>query len=293
MRWSMSTRKAFSGSALAGMGAAAALLLAGCAETSSSTTAVKTETVYKTMDSAPSSAPASKSSSKQPSAQGDCTAPVIALDAGHNPVETAQFDPATGVAMRDYPNGAEDADSMAVSEQVQKALTKDGYTVVMVKKSVDDDVTYRERVTRAEQAGADIGVSIHTYTDDHRVFVQRTGLFREGPGPDGEQKRVEYTNAATAKKSQKYGAAIAKARTAVEGREVTVADNSFDGRAPLWSGNIPMIMLISEKVPWVYNEFGVPGGGGSAPIGDDGVATYADGVADGIKAALPNACRPK
>lgn len=192
--------------------------------------------------------------------------------------------------MRDYPNGAEDDDVMAVATKTKSALEKQGYTVVLVKKSVSESVTYRTRVDRAEQAGADIGISIHTYTDDHRVFPQRVGLFREGVSSNGETVRVAFTNADTAAKSQSLSKTFAETRTKVESRPVTVSDNSFDGRAPLWSGNIPVISLISEKVPWVYNEFGINGGGGSNPIGADGINLYAKSLTESTIAALPNSC---
>ncbi|MFT3663342.1 MAG: N-acetylmuramoyl-L-alanine amidase [Gordonia sp. (in: high G+C Gram-positive bacteria)] len=248
-------------------------------------------TVFKTAgETVESSSPTSKEVLSASVKRDGCKAPVVAIDPGHNPVETAEFDPITGVAMRDYSNGAEDEDTMQVSLRTKRSLERDGYEVVLLKRSVNENVTYRERVTRAEKAGADIGVSVHTYTDDHRVFPQRVGLFREGVGANGKHTRVEFKNAATAAKSLQYSTAVAKARTQVEGQPVLVTDNSFNGRAPLWPGNIPMIALISEDIPWVYNEFGVPGAGGSVPIGEAGVKTYAEGLTKGIKAALPNTC---
>lgn len=269
--------------------ACTAALVTACGSSSSEDSGVATVTAFETAGRASSSS--TESVAKQTTGRsGECRAPVIAIDPGHNPVEIAEFDPVTGVAMRDYSNGAEDRDTMAVSLKVKRSLESAGYKVVLLKKSVSESVTYRERVTRAEKAGADIGVSVHTYTDDHRVFPQRVGLYREGIGADGKPLRVVFQNAETARKSLTYSTAIAKARSIVEGQQVVVADNSFDGRAPLWSGNIPMIALISEKIPWAYNEFGIPGGGGSAPIGDAGIAAYADGLTKGIEAALPNNC---
>ena len=270
--------------------AVASTLATGCSSSVENAAAVVTETVYETQKSTDST---SLQSSAQPktSTTAGCRAPVIALDPGHNPVEVSAFDAETGVAMRDYSNGAEDSDVMAVAEDVKSDLEAKGYTVVLLKKSVDENVNYRERVDRAEKAGADVGISIHTYTDDKRIFVQRVGLSRSGIGSDGQPLTVTYTNAQTAKKSQQLAGKMAAARSGVEGREVLVTDNSFDGRAPLWRGNIPMIALISEQVPWVYHEFGTPGGGGSAPIGQDGIATYAEGITAGVVAALPNKCQ--
>ncbi|MFT3715836.1 MAG: N-acetylmuramoyl-L-alanine amidase [Gordonia sp. (in: high G+C Gram-positive bacteria)] len=216
--------------------------------------------------------------------------PVLAIDPGHNPTEIDDYDTQTGVLMRDYPNGAEGQDVMDVATGVKNRLEKAGYTVVLLKKSVDESINYRDRVDRAEQAHADLAISLHTDIDNHKVFVQRVGLYREGAGQDGTEKRVTYTAAATAAKSQRMGEAFAAARSKVEGQPVVVTDNSFDGRAPLWGGNIPVIELISTKVPWVYNEFGTATAGGSEPIGDAGIATYTDSVVAGVRAALPK-CR--
>lgn len=231
-------------------------------------------------------------SSPPKSRPGECTPPVIAIDPGHNGETVAEFDVATGIAMRDYPNGSEDADAMAVSTKVKAALEKEDYAVILLKKSTAENVSYRERVTRAERANADVGISIHTYTDDHRVFPQRVGLYREGIGPDGQLKRVTFTNSELAARSQNLSAKYATARSKVEGRQVQVTDNSFDGRPPLWAGNIPVIALISQEVPWVYHEFGINGGGGSNPIGPNGVEIYAESIVAGTKAALPNTCDP-
>lgn len=221
--------------------------------------------------------------------QSTCKKTVIALDPGHNPSAIEEFDQITGAKMVDYPNGAEDGDVFTVANLVSNALKSDGgYEVVLVKKNPQESVTYRERVDRAEKAGAVIGVSIHTSPGDHSVFPQRVGLFREGPGQDGATKRVEFTASDVAARSEMFAGKFARARSASEGVQVQVRDNTFDGRAPLWSGNIPIISLISTKVVWVYNEFGpASGGGGANKIADGDLQKYADGIVAGIKASAP------
>lgn len=219
-----------------------------------------------------------------------CAQPVVALDPGHNPVRIDSFDPRTGAAQIDYPNGAEDGDVFSVATQVASALRSSGYRVVFLKRSPLESVTYRQRVDRAEQARADIGISIHTSPGAHAVFVQRVGLHRQGPGADGATKRVTFADSATAARSQRYAAAIASARTRAEGTRVTMQDNDFGGRAPLWSGNIPMIALIATHTPWVYNEFGPNGTGGSIPMSSAALRDYASGIAAGVRAALPRHC---
>ncbi|WP_347956055.1 hypothetical protein [Gordonia aichiensis] len=218
-----------------------------------------------------------------------CTKTVIALDPGHNGVHIEPFDPVTGAKMVDDPNGEENFDAFTVAKLVaQKLGTAGGYSIVILKDEPMSNVSYRDRVSKAEQAGAVMGVSIHTSPGDNAVFPQRVGLFRQGPAEDGSNKKVTFTVENVASRSALFSGKFARARSSVEGTQVQVRDNSFDGRAPLWSGNIPIISLISNKVPWVYNEFGpASGGGGANKIADSDLQTYADGLVAGIKASAP------
>ncbi|MFT4201368.1 N-acetylmuramoyl-L-alanine amidase [Gordonia sp. (in: high G+C Gram-positive bacteria)] len=230
--------------------------------------------------------PGSSGSSTTP-----CGTPVVALDPGHNPVRIESFDPMTGAAQIDYPNGAEDRNVFAVAQQVATTLRARGYRVVLLKRSVGESVSYRQRVARAEHAGAAIGISIHTSPGVNAVFPQRVGGWRSGAGRGGRQTRVVFTNPATAAASQRYSAAVAAARSRAEGHRVVVKDNDFGGRAPLWAGNLPIISLIAVNTPWVYNEFGPAGGaGGSIPVGAAALRAYAKGISDGVLAALPRHC---
>ncbi|MGB6124125.1 MAG: N-acetylmuramoyl-L-alanine amidase [Gordonia sp. (in: high G+C Gram-positive bacteria)] len=268
------------------------LFVAGCGNSATNNAAVTVVETVTAGEIAPNqSTTDSNTNPKTAETPTNCKIPVVALDPGHNGEVIAEIDTKTGIAMRDYPNGAEDSDAMAVSKKVKKALEDKGYKVILLKESITDSVSYRERVNRAEKAGADIGISIHTYTDDHRVFPQRVGLFREGQSSNGETLRVTFTNAKTADQSLAMAEKFATIRSETEGRTVSVSDNSFDGRAPLWSGNIPVISLISETVPWVYNEFGMNGGGGANPLGDAGITLYSKSLAKSTEAALPISCR--
>ncbi|GAA3022823.1 hypothetical protein GCM10010528_01150 [Gordonia defluvii] len=220
-----------------------------------------------------------------------CAPRVVALDPGHNPVRIGSFDATTGVAQIDYPNGAEDGNVFAVAQQVAATLRGRGYRVVLLKRSPRESVSYRERVSRAEQAGAAIAVSIHTSPGVNAVFPQRVGLYRTGMGADGQPRRVVFTNPATAASSQRYAAAMAQARSKAEGHRVVVRDNDFGGRAPLWAGNIPVVSLLAVNTPWVYNEFGPAGGsGGSTPVPAAALSAYARGISDGVATALPRNC---
>ncbi len=221
------------------------------------------------------------------SSKATCPQVVVALDPGHNPVRIDGFDPVTGASQIDYPNGAEDADVFAVATRVRERLQRSGYRVVMLKTSVTESVTYRQRVGRAVAAHARVAISIHTSPGANAVFVQRVGLYREGTAADGTTLRITYRSGATAAASQRYGQAIADARTRAEGLPVMVTNNDFGGRAPLWTGNIPMIALMSDRVPWVYNEFGLDSAGGSTPLPSSWLARYAQGIAYGVQTALP------
>ncbi|GEE00841.1 hypothetical protein nbrc107696_12870 [Gordonia spumicola] len=260
-------------------------LLAACTSPQDSGSPVKTVTVTTT------AASSSTTAAPRSSADSGCRAPVVALDPGHNGQSISVFDKITGVEMRDYPNGAEDADVFAVATTAKRALERAGYTVVLLKKNTSESVTYRQRVDRAERAEADIGISIHTSPGEHSVFDQRLGGYREGTGADGQTLRVTFKNADLARKSGRLSSKFATARSQVEGRQVNVVQNNFGGRAPLWAGDLPMISLISQKVPWVYSEFGtVDGGGGSNPIGPTGRSLYARSIVAATKAAVPNTC---
>ncbi|MFW0791188.1 N-acetylmuramoyl-L-alanine amidase [Gordonia sp. CPCC 205333] len=214
----------------------------------------------------------------------------MALDPGHNPVRIESFDPKTGAAQIDYPNGAEDGDAFSVASQVAEILRARGYRVVLLKRSPNENVSYRQRVDRAEAVGAQIGISIHTSPGVNAVFAQRVGLFREGSGVDGATVRVTFRAERTAAASQRYATKVAAARSRSEWHPVTVQDNDFSGRAPLWSGNIPIISLIAQSTPWVYNEFSSGTTGGSIAVEPTALRAYAKGIAAGVQQALPRRC---
>lgn len=217
---------------------------------------------------------------------------VVAIDPGHNGVKVDDFDEKTGAKMTDYPNEAEDADVMEVSKSVKEALEDDGMEVVLLKEDVGDNVSYRERVDKAKDAGADVAVSIHTTpgVNYSMVIAQNVGGYREGATESGETKRVTFENADVAKKSQDYAKTVADARTKAEPNPVKMTTSlDFGGREGLWSGNLPIIQLLSEDVPWIYSEYGTDNGGGVNPIGDDAKKVYAEGLSTGLKEALSSA----
>jgi N-acetylmuramoyl-L-alanine amidase len=225
-------------------------------------------------------------------AAATCT---VAIDPGHNGAVTNTFDPVTGVLMADYPNGAEDADALDVSRTLADRLGAVGIRAVLLKDATTDDVTYRQRVDRARDAGAVVGVSVHTTpgADGSAIFPQRTGGHRTGTGADGTERTVTFDNPGLAAESQRFSAVVAASRSLAEGRQVPVKDNSFDARPGLWAGNLPVISLIADT-PWVYSEFGSAAGGGAHGISAAEKARYADGLAAGVIAGVAAApqCSP-
>lgn len=211
---------------------------------------------------------------------------VVALDPGHNGAETAELDPKTKVLMKDYPNGREDEDAMAVANKVKEQLSGAGYTVVLLKEKVTDNVTYRARVTKAEEAGAKIAVSIHTTPGDaSEVYEQVLGGWRS---PEGQpDQAVKFTNEKTAAASHEFAQKFSTTRAEVEGHAVPITQNDFTPRPGLWDGNLPVISLLSENVPWVYNEYaGGASGGGANGISPEQIDSYANGLTKSIKNAV-------
>ena len=228
-----------------------------------------------------------ESTDDENSGAGQC---VIGLDPGHNKDDVDEHDPKTGAYMSDYANGQELDDMWKMGEDMKDKLEEEGYEAVLLRGSKDENSTYRDKVDKAESSNVDMGVSLHTTPGANlsMIMTQTVGGFREGKGEDGSHKKVEFTAKETADKSQEYAEKIASVRSDIEPNPVSVKKEwSFDGREPLWAGNIPIISLIAEDTPWVYSEFGSDTGGGANGITDEELAVYTEGMIEGIKEALP------
>jgi N-acetylmuramoyl-L-alanine amidase len=174
----------------------------------------------------------------------------VAIDPGHGPNNT-EVDSKTGLKMVESNNQPEGKDVWDVAQKVKTKLEADGYTVVMLKKSENENVTFRERATRADEANADIALSIHGdpgLPNKGQIYPQKVGLYR-GSGSN----KTAFNDAAVARESQQYSEVFKSERQKTEGSDIIIKDNSFDGRAGLEPGNIQMVQLFS-KTPWVYNE---------------------------------------
>lgn len=204
---------------------------------------------------------------------------VIALDPGHGGAVAEYVDEETGLRDRETPNSPEREDVLDVANRVKSQLQEAGYTVILLRESNEQAINKRERVNAAEAAGARMAISIHTTPGAiNEVWPQHVGGYREKP--NGE--RVEYNSQNVADESRLFAEAIAEARTQSEGHTVSVSTSTFQGgeHAP---GNIPHVQLWSS-IPWVYNEIGQNQGTG---ITDQRKQDYADGIVNGVKAAVP------
>jgi N-acetylmuramoyl-L-alanine amidase len=178
------------------------------------------------------------------------TGKTIVIDPGHGPNKTT-VDDKTGLSMVESDNQPEGHDVWEVSNKIKNDLSGQGYNIILTKKTEDDNVTFRERAAVADDNKAVLALSIHgdpSLPDSGEIFVQKVGLYRGS----GSNKTV-FNDDNVAKKSQDYAKVFKQEREKVEGGSVVIKDNSFDGRAGLEPGNIPMVQLFS-KTPWVYNE---------------------------------------
>jgi N-acetylmuramoyl-L-alanine amidase len=213
------------------------------------------------------------------------TKTVVALDPGHGGEISQYIDQKTGLPDRETANTPEREDVLDVAKRVKTKLESSGYSVVLLRTTADEKVSKRERVDKALAAGAKIAISIHTtpgpYTDS--VWYQRVGYGREYQG-----KKVEFKNQATADLSKKYATAIAGARKETQKRQTTIDEDGKQEEASLnrpdlpGKGNLTLVQLWSDSVPWVYNESAVSG-----KMSDQDKQAYADGISSGVINSVP------
>lgn len=200
----------------------------------------------------------------------------VVLDPGHSGGNVPETDPESGIKALDYDNGKETIDMWKVSEKIRTKLEIKGYKVITTKKSADDTVGLIARAVIANNAKADIAVSIHSTggsfgnASSGWVTPQEVGLYRQS----GSNIK-KFENAALAQTSKEYSAKVLEERKKTEGG-VQIHGLDFSRRDLPATGNISIVQLFS-KVPWVYNEVGQTG------INLD---KYAEGISNGIISAL-------
>ena len=221
-------------------------------------------------------------------------APLVVIDPGHSGRSIRSTDRATGLRDIDYPNYPEIYEMFDISSCVGKGLRTDGYRVALTKRKALDSVSLATRAKVANDGQAALAISVH---DDHSQApgfqatysqrgVERGGKYHAMYRGTGSRRTV-FSDEAVAKASEQAAAAIARERTAAQGRKVSVRENTFTGRAPLEPGNLAIVQLLA-KVPWVYNEAGAKSGGSTTRAMS--IATeeaYAKGLLAGVEAAVP------
>lgn len=209
----------------------------------------------------------------------------IFIDPGHGGAISPYIDDKSGLKTSENHNTPETEQMLSVANRVKTELEKVGYTVVLSRTTNTQQIKFRTKADAAIAAKAVLGVSLHSDKDVNQGWAQRVGAYRQF-----EDRKTVFSNAETAKKSAQYNAAIIKARAAVEGRTVgddasgTQQTASF-GRDGIFSkGNIPLISLFADTVPWSYNEFAH----GGTKLSEKQLQQYADGIIKGIQDANPS-----
>ncbi|SEP66891.1 N-acetylmuramoyl-L-alanine amidase [Microlunatus flavus] len=242
----------------------------------------------------PTTSPTPVAPTPTPTSTPRTTAPLIVVDPGHSGRSIRSTDRTTGLRDVDYPNYPEIYETFDVSACVAKGLRADGYRVTLTKRTALDSVSLAARARVANEGRAALAISVH---DDHsqgpgfqatysQRGVQRGGAYHPMYRGTGSRRTV-FRDADVARASERAAATIARERTRVQGRTVSVRENSFTGRPPLEPGNLALVQLLA-KVPWVYNEVGAKAGGSTTRAMS--IATeeaYAKGLLVGVEAAVP------
>jgi N-acetylmuramoyl-L-alanine amidase len=221
-------------------------------------------------------------------------APLIVIDPGHSGQSITSTDDRTGLRDVDYPNYPEIYEMFDVSSCVAQGLDADGYRVRLTKRRALDSVGLAERARIASRAKAALAISVH---DDHsqgpsfQATYSQRGVKRDGayhPMYRGTGRtRTVFRDAGVARASERAAATIARKRTTVQDRTVSVRENSFTGRPPLEPGNLALVQLLAT-VPWVYNEAGAKiGGSTTRAMSIRAEEAYARGLLLGVEAAVP------
>ena len=215
---------------------------------------------------------------------------VVAIDPGHGGIVAEYQDGETKLGDRETDNSPEREDMLDVAKLAKEQLETDkGYKAVLLRTEADQKISKRQRMNDAEVNKAALGVSLHSDTSPiEEVWPQFVGGFRADP--NNESIKVNFENKTVADQSMLYSQVMAKERSKSQhGDETSVKtvvgqSESFGKARGLPSyGDISLMQLFAKDIPWVYNETTAPAGGMTA----DQKLKYAEGVVNGIKAAVP------
>ena len=232
--------------------------------------------------------------SPTPSPRSTVRGPLIVIDPGHSGRSITSTDRRTGLRDVDYPNYPEIYETFDVSSCLARGLEADGYRVRLTKRRALDSVGLAERARIASDARAALALSVH---DDHsqgpsfqatysQRGVQHDGAYHPMYRGTGATRTV-FRDAAVARAGERAAATVARERTRIQGRTVSVRENSFTGRPPLEPGNLALVQLLAT-VPWVYNEVGARTGGSTTrAMSIRTEEAYARGLLVGVEAAVP------
>lgn len=219
------------------------------------------------------------------------TKPLIAIDPGHGSdidqyTDVGEGSLNTGLADRETNNQPEGTDVMTVSKRVKAELEQAGYQVLLLRGD-NEPVKKNKRVADAIAAKATLAVTIHSAEESNmnQVWPQRVGTYRQYGAT-----KVTLTNEAVAKKSQAYAKIFAEQRGKAEGHTVNQDDGLQTETAAFTrddvpsKGNVSLMQLWGQNIPWIYNEIAADQGAG---LSDGLKQKYTDGLVASIKAAVP------
>lgn len=208
----------------------------------------------------------------------------VFLDPGHGPTYE-NIDAASGLMDKDWDNGAETKDVWEIAENAKKELEQKGYKVIMSKDSVlGSPEGFRIKAEKANNAGAAIAVSLHTTGGPDFVWHQIDGSYRQY----GESK-LTFNNPEVAAKSAEYAKIFTETRKTTENiSNIIETPHTYEGANNTSSGNIALIMLFGDKVPWVYLEKGTGGDGSTnRALTPEEKEAYKKSVVDSVSKAIP------
>jgi len=234
--------------------------------------------------------------SGEPQVVADSRPTVVFLDPGHganvNPTAATSGGSKGIFSGENSSGGNEDADVFEVAKQAAALLGSAGYTVVLSRSGQPDPdhLTLWQKGLEAETANnggpADIGVSIHTDTRADigagQIYYDLVGGYRTN---NDDATTATFTNTATAALSEQYAQNFLTARQATAtGNIKMTAGHDFPASRNLGShGNMPIIMLTAQDVPWVYNEMPRTTAKG---LSKADITSYAKAIATGVETSV-------